>query len=51
MISWIVTCDLGTDYYDTLRVPCDDVYDAIYRACAQFGCTADCVVSVTRVVV
>ena len=51
MISWIVTCELGTDYYDTLRVCCDDISDAIYRACAQLGCTYDSVVSVVRVVV
>lgn len=51
MTSWIITCDLGTNYYESLRIPCDDVCEAIYRACAQFGCTSDCVVSVTRLVV
>lgn len=51
MTSYIVTVQLGTDYYETLRICCDDITDAIYKVCAQEGCRSDCVVSVVRQVV
>ena len=51
MISWIITCELGTDYYETIRICCDDPTTAINEVCVQLNCSYSDVVSVTRVVV
>ena len=51
MTSWIVTCDLGIDYYETMRICCDDPTTAINEVCVQLNCSYSDVVSVTRVVI
>ena len=51
MISWIITCELGTDYYESMRIHTDDPTTAINEVCVRLGCSYSDVVSVTRVVV
>lgn len=48
MISWIVTCKLGEDYYDSISVRCDDIYSAIGVACDSLHCSSEDVVSVFK---
>ena len=49
MNKYIVTVELGEDYYDSISVRCDDIYSAISCACDSLHCSSEYVVSVVRI--
>lgn len=48
MNKYIVTVELGEDYYDSISVRCDDIYSAIGIACDSLNCSSKDVVSVVK---
>lgn len=49
MNKYVVTVELGEDYYDSISVRCDDIYSAISLACADFNCAYSQIVGVNRI--
>ena len=49
MNKYIITVNLGVDYYEATMVRCDDIYSAISVACDQLNCASDDIVSVSVV--
>ena len=48
MNKYVVTVELGKDYYESTSVRCDDIYSAIGVACDSLNCTSEDVVSVVK---
>ena len=48
MNKYVVTVELGEDYYDSISVRCDDIYSAISSACYSLHCSSEDVVSVVK---
>lgn len=49
MTKYIVTVELGDDYYESISVRCDDIYSAIGVACDSLNCSSEDVVSIVRI--
>ena len=49
MNKYIVTVELGEDYYDSISVRCDDIYSAISVACDSLHCSSEDIVSVVKI--
>lgn len=49
MNKYIVTVELGEDYYDSISVSCDDIYSAISVACDSLHCSSENIVSISMV--
>lgn len=47
MNKYVVTVELGEDYYDSISVRCDDIYSAISVACDSLHCSSEDVVCVS----
>ena len=48
MNKYIVTVELGENYYDSTSVTCDDIYSAISTACDSLNCSSEDIVSVVK---
>ena len=48
MNKYVVTVELGKDYYDSISVRCDDIYSAISCACDSLHCSSEDVVSIVK---
>ena len=48
MNKYVVTVELGKDYYEAISVRCDDIYSAISVACDSLHCSSEDVVSVIK---
>lgn len=48
MNKYVVTVELGEDYYESISVRCNDIYSAISVACDSLRCSFEDVVSVVK---
>ena len=48
MNKYVVTVELGEDYYESISVICDDIYSAISVACDSLHCSSENIVSVVK---
>lgn len=48
MNKYVVTVELGDDYYDSISVRCDDIHSAISVACDNLHCSSEDVVSIVK---
>lgn len=48
MNKYVITVELGEDYYDSISVRCDDIYSAISVACDSLHCSSEDVVSIVK---
>ena len=48
MNKYIVTVELGENYYESISARCDDIYSAISVACDSLHCSSEDVVSVVK---
>lgn len=49
MNKYVVTVELGDDYYESKVYRCNDIDSAITLACADFNCSYRQIVSVNRI--
>lgn len=49
MNKYVVTVNLGVDYYEAISVRCDDIYSAISVACDSLHCSSEDVVSIVKI--
>ena len=49
MNKYVVTVNLGVDYYEATMVRCEDIFSAISCACDQLNCASDDIVNVAVV--
>ena len=48
MNKYVVTVELGEDYYESICVRCADIYSAIQCACDSLNCSSDDIVSIVK---
>lgn len=48
MNKYVVTVELGDDYYEAISVRCDDIYSAVSCACDSLHCSAEDVISIVK---
>lgn len=48
MNKYVVTVELGEDYYESTIVRCDDIFTAISCACDQLNCASEDVISIVK---
>ena len=49
MNKYVVTVELGEDYYESISVTCDDIYSAISCACDSLHCSSEDVVGIIKI--